>query len=188
MGPGHMSRWISRADGSEWSRLHLSYESSSFRFEGQQIYSNPVENARLVDFLAGRPLEGLDSMPRLVRWREQKAAGRTKTTVRVVLEPQTDYTRMELAIYRPIVAAGEDVRVIVVPDGGSWPEDLPRYDFFIFDECDVWRMRYNADYTWAGAEQLDGEDLLAQHLRWRDRALDLATPLLAYPGVAQLPT
>jgi hypothetical protein len=183
-----MSRWISREDRAAWRQLHLSYKASSFRLEGQQIYSNPAENARLIDFLAGRPLEGVESTPRLLRWREQKAAGCTKTTVRVVLEPQTDYTRMELSTYRPVVAAGEDVRVIVVPEGGIWPDGLPRYDFFIFDELDVWRMHYNADYTWAGAEQLDGEDVLTQHLRWRDRALELAIPLVEYPGVAQLPT
>jgi hypothetical protein len=182
-----MSRWISREDRAEWRQLHLSYKSSSFRLEGQQIYSNPAENARLVDFLAGRPLEGVDSTPRLIRWREQKAAGCTKTTVRIVLEPQTDYTRMELATYRPVVAAGEDVRVIAVPERGTWPDGLPRYDFFIFDEHDVWRMHYNADYTWAGAAQLDGEAVLTQHLRWRDRALKLAIPLLDYPGVAPLP-
>jgi hypothetical protein len=115
------------------------------------------------------------------------AAGCTKITVRVVVEPQTDYTRMELATYRLIVAGGEDVRVIVVPEG-TWPDGLPRQDFFLFDERSVWRMHYNEDYTWAGAEQLEGEDVLAQHLRWRDRALELAIPLLEYPGVAQLPT
>jgi uncharacterized protein DUF6879 len=184
----HMSRWISSTKRGEWGQLHRSYRSSSFRLEAQQIYSNAAEDAWLTEFLAGRPLEGVDSTPRLTRWRDQKAAGRTKTTVRVVVEPQTDYTRMELATYRPIVAAGEDVRVIVVPEGGSWPDRLPLYDFFIFDERDVWRMHYNDDDTFAGAEQLDGEDLLAQHLRWRDRALELAIPLLEYPGVAQLPT
>jgi hypothetical protein len=183
-----MSRWIPSTDRGEWGRLHGSYKSSSFRLEAQQIYSNPAENARLIDFLAGRPLDGVDSTPRLIRWRVQKAAGCTKTTVRIVLEPQTDYTRMELATYRPVVAAGEDVRVIVVPEGGTWPDGQPQQDFFVFDDRDVWRMHYNDDYTWAGAEQLDGEDVLAQHLRWRDRALELAIPLLEYPGVAQLPS
>jgi hypothetical protein len=182
-----MSRWIPDTSRIEWSQLHVSYQASSFRLEAQQIYSNPAENARLVDFLAGRPLEGVDSTPRILRWREQKAAGRTKTTVRIVLEPQTDYTRMELATYRPVVAAGEDVRVIIVPAGGSWPDGLPHHDFFLFDERDVWRMHYNDDFTFAGAEQLDGPDVLAQHMRWRDRALELAIPLLEYPGVEPLP-
>jgi hypothetical protein len=183
-----MSRWIRPSENrAEWSELLRSYQTSSFRLEAQQIYSNPGENAWVADFLAGRPLEGVESTPRLLWWRERKAAGCTKTTVRVVVEPQTDYTRMELATYRPVVAAGEDVRVIVVPDG-AWPDGLPHHDFFIFDNRDVWRMHYNDDYTFAGAEQLEGEDVLAQHLRWRDRALELAIPLLEYPGVAQLPT
>ena len=53
-----MSRWIPSTDRAEWGRLHRSYKSSSFRLEAQQTYSNPGENAWLVDFLAGRPLEG----------------------------------------------------------------------------------------------------------------------------------
>jgi hypothetical protein len=183
-----VSRWIRPSeDRVEWGRLLSSYQSSSFRLEAQQIYSNPIENAWLADFLADRPLEDLDFSWRLSRSQERMAAGCTKITARVVVEPQTDYTRMELATYRIVVAGGEDVRVIVVSEG-TWPSGLPQHDFFLFDERDVWRMHYNEDYTWAGAEQLDGEDVLAQHLRWRDRALELAIPLLEYPGVPQLPT
>jgi hypothetical protein len=182
-----MRRWIyPREDRVEWGQLLSSYQSSSFRLEAQQIYSNPVENAWLADFLAGRPLQDLDFSWRLSRSQERMAAGCTKITARVVIEPRTDYTRMELATYRIVVAGGEDVRVIVAPED-SWPGGLPRHDFFIFDERDVWRMHYNDDYTWAGAEQLDGEDVLAQHLRWRDRALELAIPLHEYPGVEPLP-
>jgi uncharacterized protein DUF6879 len=184
-----MSRWIRPSENRvEWGELLSSYRSSSFRLEAQQIYSNPIENGWLADFLAGRPPQDLDFTWRLSRSQERMAAGCTKITARVVVEPQTDYTRMELATYRLIVAGGEDVRVIVVPEGHSWPDGLPRHDFFLFDERDVWHMHYNAAYTWAGAEQLGGEDVLAQHLRWRDRALELAIPLLEYPGVAQLPS
>jgi uncharacterized protein DUF6879 len=184
-----MSRWIHPSeDRVEWGQLLSSYQSSSFRLEAQQIYSNEFENAWLADFVAGRPLRDLDFSWRLSRAQERMAAGCTKITVRVVVEPQTDYTRMELATYRIVVAGGEDIRVIVVPEGQPWPDGLARDDFFLFDDRDVWRMHYNADYTWAGAELIDGGEVLAQHLRWRDRALELAIPLLAYPGVAQLPT
>ena len=182
-----MSRWIKPSeDRVEWGRLLSSYQSSSFRLEAQQTYSNPIENAWVEDFVVGRPLRDLDFSWRLSRSQERMAAGCSKITVRVVVEPQTDYTRMELATYRIVVAGGEDIRLIVVPEG-SWPEGLPRHDFFLFDERDIWRMHYNADHTWAGAEHLEGEDVLAEHLRWRDRALELAIPLLEYAGVAHLP-
>jgi uncharacterized protein DUF6879 len=181
-----MSRWIYPSeDRVEWGQLLSSYTSSSFRLEAQQIYSNPVENARLVDFLAGRPVKPTYEW-RLSRFRERAALGATKTTVRVVVEPPTDYTRMEVATYPILVAGGEDIRVIAVHEG-TWPDDLPQYDFFLFDERDIWRMHYNDDYTFAGAEQLDGPDVLSRHLRWRDRALDLAIPLHEYPGVEPLP-
>jgi hypothetical protein len=183
-----MGRWIRPSENRvEWGQLLSSYQSSSFRLEAQQIYSNPIENGWLADFLAGRPLQDLDFTWRLSRSQERIAAGCTKITVRVVIEPQTDYTRMQLATYRIVVAGGEDVRVIVVPEG-TWPDGLPRHDFFLFDERDVWRMHYSDDYNFVGAEQLDGPDVLAQHLRWRDRALELAIPLLDYSGVAQLPS
>lgn len=174
-----------RSDEAEWSDLLSSYRTSSYRLEAQQAYASPAENALLEQFLAGRL-----TMPsfewRLSRFRERQAAGATKTTVRVVVEPPTDYTRMELAIYPAVVAGGEDVRVIPVTRG-EWPDGLPTHDYFVFDEEDVWRMHYNDDLTFRGAELLEGADVLADHLRWRDVALALAVPLLDYPGVEGLP-
>lgn len=183
-----MNRWIlPTEDRVEWGKLLSSYQISSFRLEAQQVYSNASENAWLVDFLAGRPMVDADFAQRLARSQERMAAGCTKVTVRLVVEPQTDYTRMELATYRTVVAGGEDVRVIIAPDG-EWPSGLPKHDFFLFDDRDVWRMHYADDFTFAGAEQLSGAAELVDHRRWRDRALQLAIPLLDYPGVARLPT
>lgn len=179
-----MSRWILRGEEA-WGELLRSYQRSSFRLEAQQVYSNPEENELLERFLSGTL-----TMPswewRLSRSRERMAAGATKITVRVVVEPQTDYTRMELAIYPGIVAAGEDVRVIPVARG-EWPDGLPHHDFFLFDERQVWHMHYNDDLTFRGAELREEDDVLAEHLRWRDVALGLAMPLLDYPGVEPLP-
>jgi uncharacterized protein YyaL (SSP411 family) len=57
MGSGRMSRWIYPSeDRVEWSALLTSYSKSCLHFEAQQIYSNPIENARLTEFLAGRPM------------------------------------------------------------------------------------------------------------------------------------
>lgn len=181
-----MTRWIHpNEDYVEWGALLSSYRSSSYRLEAQQVYSSPSENAWLADFLAGRPFEP-DFTWRLSRSQERISAGCTKITVRIVVEPRSDYTRMELATYPAIVAGGEDVRIIAVPEG-TWPDGLPDHDYFVFDDIDVWRMHYHDDFTFAGAEQLAGADILAEHLRGRRRALELAIPLLEYPHIEPLP-
>lgn len=173
-----MSRWIRTTKDPAWAELFTSYTRSAFRLEGQQTYSNPDEDAALARFLAGEPLD-LDLSWTSSRTRAQAAAGRTKTRVRVVVEPLTDYTRFELVVYPELVAAGEDIRIIAVPEGGS-PDGLPEHDYWLFDDRDVWRMHYNDHYRFSGAEQVVDPDVIAQHLRWRDAALAQAVPLDEY--------
>ncbi|MHA6623577.1 DUF6879 family protein [Pseudonocardia sp. DLS-67] len=181
-----MSRWIFPSeDRVEWSALLTSYSKSCLHYEAQQIYSNPIENARVADFVAGRPMTPTYEW-RLARTQDRTAVGASKMVIRVAVDPLTDYTRMEVATYPILSAGGEDIRIVAVPEG-TWPEGLPRHDFYIFDDREVWRMHYNDDFTFAGAERLDGPDVLTQHLRWRDRALELAIPLDGYPGVEPLP-
>jgi hypothetical protein len=142
------------------------------------MYSNPAEDAHLARFLSGEPVE-LDLTRRLARTRAQIAAGRTKTTVRIVVEPPTHYTRMELSVYPQLVAAGEDVRIIAVPEGGRPPE-LPLHDYWLFDDRDVWKMHYYENFRFAAAELIDDPESVTQHLRWRDIALERAVSLHDY--------
>jgi hypothetical protein len=177
-----VSRWILSTDRAEWGQLFTAYQHSSYRLEAQQIYSNP--NERVEQFLAGTA-EPPTYEWRLSRVRDRIAAGATKTTVRVVVEPPTDYTRMEMYYYPILAAGGEDIRVIVLAEG-EWPEGLVDYDYFVFDERDVWRMHYNEDFSFRGAELLDGAEALAEHLRWRDVALAHAMPLREYRGIEMI--
>jgi hypothetical protein len=101
------------------------------------------------------------------------------TNVRIVVEPPTLYTRWELSRYPDNVDAGEDVRIIAVPEGER-PLELPMHDYWLFDERDVWKMHYHENFRFAGAELLDDPEELKQHLHWRDIALDLAVPLHDY--------
>jgi hypothetical protein len=173
-----VTTWIRSTKDPAWAALFRNYQRSAFRLEGQQVYSNPAEDAHLARFLSGERIE-LDLTKRLARTREQIAAGRTKTTVRIIVEPPTPYTRMELSVYPQLVAAGEDVRIIAVPEGGH-PGDLPRHDYWMFDERDVWKMHYYDNFRFAGAELLDDPDVVEQHLLWRDIALARAVPLHDY--------
>lgn len=174
-----MSRWIRSTKDPAWSDLLSTYQKGYYRLEAQQVYSNPAENELLEQFRAGT-MELPTFEWRLSRSQERQRAGCTQTWVRVVVEPPTDYTRMELALYPVLVKGGEDVRAIVVREG-EWPEGLPTYDYYVFDERDVWRMHYHDDFTFAGAELLEGDDVLADHLRWRDLALAQAIPILEHP-------
>lgn len=173
-----MSRWIRATQDAEWAALFTGYTKSAYRQEGQQVYSSPIEDAAVARFLAGEP-HGIDLSWVTSKLRPQRAAGRTKIKVRVVVEPPTAYTRMELSVYPELAVAGEDIRIIAVPEG-SWPNALPGHDFWLFDDRDVWRMHYHDDHTFAGAELLDDEGAIADHLQWRDIALAQAVPLDGY--------
>lgn len=173
-----MTRFIDGAQDPEWAKLFTSYRESAFRLEGQQMYSSPAEDENLAQFLAGRTVE-IDLSWRLPKARAQIAAGRTKTTVRIVIEPPTAYTRLELTVYPQLVEAGEDIRIIAVPQGGRPPE-LPLHDFWLFDDREVGKLHYHENFRFHGAELLDGPDAIADHLRWRELALAGAVPLYQY--------
>jgi hypothetical protein len=165
-------------EGPRLGRLVTGYARSAYRLEGQQIYNSPAEQEEFRRFLAGEPLD-LDVSWMGPKIAAQIAAGRTHTTVRVVVEPPTDHTRFELAMYPTYVALGEDVRVISVQEG-EWPEGIPRHDYWLFDDHAVWRMHYREDHSFAGAELLEDETVIAQHLEWRDTAIARAVPLDDY--------
>src|SRR6478735_868450 len=149
-----MSRWIGPDDMGEWAALFTDYTKSAYRLEGLQVYSSPEEDAAVARFLAGQPpFTDEDLSWVLPKLRAQIAAGRTKTVVRVVVEPPTDYTRWELNLYPELDAAGQDTRIIAVPTG-EWPDGLPKHDYWLFDDRDVWRMHYTREHTFIGAELL----------------------------------
>jgi hypothetical protein len=170
-----MSRWITTTKDPKWAELFTSFTKSAFRLEGQQTYNSPGEKAEFDRFLAGEPLR-LELSWMRPKITAQIAAGHTWTTVRVVVEPQTDYTRFEMAVYPEFVAMGEDIRIISVKQG-DWPESVPRHDYWLFDDRDVWRMHYRDDHSFAGAELLEDDASIQEHLLWRDAAIAQSVPL-----------
>lgn len=179
-----MSRWILPGDDSAWAALITGFSRSAYRLEGQQVYASPDEDAALGRFLAGELFDP-DNLSWIVpKLRAHAEAGHTQRRVRIVVEPATDYTRFELTVYPHLAEAGEDIRIIAVPEGG-WPAGLPRHDYWLFDDHDVWRMHYGDDHRFEGAELLDDESVIAEHLRWRDVALAQAVPLTDYLASGQ---
>lgn len=109
--------------------------------------------------------------------------GRTMQRVHVVTEPLTDYMRFEVAwSYAYSVTAGEDVRIIPLTAGQAWPPDLPQPggDFWLFDDTELFDMRYDTDGTWIGIEHTTDSTAVLDACRGQDTALRLAQPWAAY--------
>jgi len=176
---GPMSRWIRQGQDAEWAALFTGYQKSAHRLEAQQIYDSDSEREDVRRFVAGEPsiLDLSWSIPKI---RAQIAAGRTHSTVRVVVEPPTDYTRWELSIYPTFAKAGEDIRIIPIGESDDWPDGVPRHDYWLFDDRDVWWMHYDDQNGWAGAELLDDPAAIADHLQWRDTTIARSVPLAEY--------
>lgn len=94
----------------------------------------------------------------------------------VAIEPLTDYLRFEcVCAYRSNVEAGEDVNILPIGEG-SWPEGIPRFDYWLFDSERLVRMNYAPDGTMLTPEPVSEPDELVRANAVRDRALHLATP------------
>ncbi|HEV2376240.1 MAG TPA: hypothetical protein VGS19_29230 [Streptosporangiaceae bacterium] len=162
----------------EWAGLFTGFTSSAFRLEGLQHYTAADEQEAFARFQAG-----LDPGVDLSWWcglaRGHRAAGRRMARVRVVAEPLTDYTRFELAHFPAFVEAGDDIRVIPVASG-AWPRGLPRHDFWLFDDHEVWILAYDRAGTFLKAELHKDRRTVTDHLRWREAATRLAIPLREY--------
>ena len=172
-----------RLEGEAWSRYFRDFQRSAFRLELRPFYTMPGEADELMRFKAGEKPPAdyhygwLDTM---VAARE---ASKTVRRVRVVRRPLTDYIRYEFEwgfVYN--VAAGEDIRVLVLTDAPG-PE-LPDHDFWLFDESTVVKLLYRPDGTQIGRELVADPDL-DTYLSWRDAAWQEAVPFRDYwAGIA----
>jgi hypothetical protein len=105
------------------------------------------------------------------------AAGKTIGRVRVVRQPLTEYQRYQFDWGVPgNIEAGEDIRVL---DLTELELDLPRQDFWLFDDSLVVDLNFNTDGTLVNVDQLENPDL-GTYLRWRQTALSHAVSFGEY--------
>lgn len=173
-----MSRWIRPADTAEWLSLFEGFTKSAYRLEGLQTYDATGEEEAFARFLADGSYD-LDLSWWTSMAKGHVEAGHKMTRVRVIVEPLSDYTRFELAGYPQMAAAGDEIRIIVAPEGG-WPAGVPQHDYWLFDDRDVWLMHYDDAYAFVGAELLDDPERIAEHLKWRDSTIAQSVPLETY--------
>lgn len=170
------------AGDTDFNLMFTQSRHSIFRLETLSTYAAAGEKKALAAFLAGRPFVPTDGDG---RWERMVAANRRAgcrmRRVHVVPEPLTPYLRYELTWgYAPNVAAGEDVRLISMPEGAAWPLDVPRSDFWLFDSATLFDMHYGDDATWLGVELVDDPARIVAANQARDAAWHLAIPWREY--------
>lgn len=154
---------------------------SLFRLEALQSYGGSGEEEARAAFEAG---QRIPLSPALRRWiqmlRQRVGSGCAVQRVHVVTSPLTDYMRFELVSYAPNVEAGEDVRIIRVPTGGQWPQDVPSEDFWLIDSSELWSQRYDQHGTWLGVDLVTDPARIVQACHARDAALHQSMPWADY--------
>lgn len=177
------SRVIRAPAGPEFARLFTDVQQSWFRLETLQRYDAAYERDDFAAFLRGEPITTAPG-PWQAMIREHVAAGRELVRVHVVEEPLSDYIRYELAAYVPNVDAGEQVRLIPV-QRGTWPADVPRHDYWLFDDEHLWLMDYDPAGAFLAARLVDDPATVERHRQWRDAALARSIPLADYAPAHQ---
>jgi hypothetical protein len=165
-----------------YNELFTQIERSWFRLETFQHYASEEDLVRKV--AAGEPLPREDG-PWYEMLRAHTAAGRALRRVHIIEEPHSPYIAFELLGYRDTTAAGEDVRIVPTP-AGVWPPGLPRHDFWIFDEDQLWVMYYDDSGALEAVERVTDPSEVAQHQRWAEAAWQAAVPWATYLADAGL--
>jgi hypothetical protein len=168
--------------GEEFDARFRRFRSSVFRLETLQVYRGSGEEDAIAAFQSG--LAEPPDDPEQADWEEMiranLRAGRVMQRVHVVVEPLSPYMRFELTwAYAPNAAAGEDIRIIPVREH-EWPPELPRQDFWLFDDIELFAAHYADDGMWLGVEPVTDPAQVEVARRLRDVALRLARPWREY--------
>ena len=154
---------------------------SLFRLETLQAYSGSSADQAFAAYRAGRPIPVTSELREwCARVRQRVRDGCAVQRVHVVTEPTTEYMGFELASYAPNVDAGENVRIIRVEEGGAWPADVLRQDFWLVDAHELWVMGYAEDGAWLGAEPVSDPGEIVAACLARDAALAQAQSWAKY--------
>jgi hypothetical protein len=178
-----MTRRITDLADPAFHQLFANVRRSWFRLETLQRYDVPYERNEFAAWLRGEALDKTPG-PWQAMIRTHVAAGRRLSRVHVIEEPLSDYVRYELAGYPVNIEAGEDVRVIPVRQG-DWPAGVPQHDFWLFDDRELWLMKYDDAGRFVAAELNTDSGEIARHRAWRETALAQAVPVATYTAATR---
>lgn len=163
--------------GDDFYDLFKSFERTAFHLELKDSYSSPDEFEPFAKFLQGQPGDLLWHKPWLDLVRDVTRAGKKITRVRVITVPHHDYQRWGFHVAPANIAAGEEIRYVSRDLVAHI--DLPREDYWLFDDHDVVFSYYEND-VWAGGERTADADVIEHCRRARDEVWPLSLPFEEY--------
>ncbi|MBL1079141.1 hypothetical protein JK358_32530 [Nocardia sp. 2] len=163
--------------GRDFTDLFRTCQRSAFHIEVQDSYSTPEESEPFHRFLTGQP----DDYGWLREWldivRAQTKRGVAFTRLRVVAVPHADYTRWGLAVAPSNIEAGEDIRYL---PRASAAQDVPRDDYWLFDESTVAFTLFDSNGRAAGAAVTTDPALVRRATSVREALWGSAVPHSEY--------
>jgi hypothetical protein len=164
----------------EYDGMLAAFSRSAFKFEMQDSYAIGEERADFERFLAGSPrppdqagwwLQYLDQAA------EQARQGKTRTRVRVLAEPPTDYQRWLLWADPWYAAAGEHIAYMTRSTAARTMLPLwLREDWWLLDDERVIHIWFTEDGAVERRAVSDEPWIVARFCRWRDLAVRFAVP------------
>ena len=91
--------------------------------------------------------------------KEATVEGRRFSRVRVVSIPLTDYSQFGVFCSGYTNTAGEDIRYLRRDEA----DDLPDYDYWLFDSSRLVRMHFDDDENFLGGEVIEDPAVIVKH-------------------------
>lgn len=134
--------------GEAFNALFTSFDRTARRLEVRERYNVEDEQESIRAFLEGHQADLAWFSPWLDQIRRLTSVGKQFRRVRVVSVPLSDYNKWGLDIAGYTSAAGEDIRYL----DRARAQDLPDFDYWLFDDARVARLHFDADDCPLGAE------------------------------------
>ena len=160
--------------GAAFDALFTDFAYTARRLETRSHYDIDDERTSFEQFVNGHDVELGWFEPWLSTMREQAAADRRVSRVRVVPPKLTDYLRYELHLAEHNTAAGEDIRYLDRDCANL--VGLPDRDFWLFDSRTLAILHFTEDGRLLGAEVVTDPAVVVEHARWLDAAHHRSVP------------
>ena len=149
---------------------------SVFRYEGLQDYSAEDGQESVREFMKSGKLPFVSSESKW--WQDIKLKnqqGIKTCRVRMVEEPLTDYTKMELALHVQSASfSGEDIRILEKDKFLSINPKLK--DFYMVDDKYLFTMKYGPNGKYLGSSLVSGS-IVQDYISYKKQMIILSVPV-----------